>query len=1084
MALFADLFEDDEYEEEEEERPAIGPHFRRSLGVSEEVGREAIKQVHETEGPSGGAFLRNLRTDVGQWATGLFAAPAMIAKEVYQEGPLDAARNIGSAVVQGYKEDFTPREDESVPGMLLRRAYEKPFSTLMDASLVAQVSTGGLGIAAKAAGMTRTAEIASAVSKRAARLDPISIALDTGRTLFRKKTADLVARNRITEDVTEQLAERQATQRWARDSAKQETNAALGGLNPAELAVFHPYTAGRFVADEWGPRVMEYTGEWVPLKGQMIRPEALEAARTNYEGIRQKFLYAMERTPAQIQETTAARALSEAKEKAGDGFDPMHPAVQDYVTNEVQAALLTAEKNEMKRATGEVRTALDLAKERAFNTKLEEGRIAGIADTTEEMRMFVPSPEPTTIREALEAMGPQGAVYFPHTGEVFGHEQSSIRNIAEKLGEASMYKDNEMALFRHGYIDQADPVKALLRTFRSLEEGEPFSKMALGALERGSDDAAIDIQRMTGKNWKWSLDPDVKKGTHQPVHLGRLMLDDLAEEEGQKMLSRLLEVSDEAGEVNWYDAMTRMVDGMEKHGPKLKGDVPVFKVRTGTVHALKALRTQMEPATTPMASAFDNLTQHWNWFTLNTRVGRIVNNVVGNTGFAAMQGVHPFSMRGMQSWIAMGRAMGAKSGLLKDATSKQYAKVFDLPGIRSGGLQAGVSAATDLGKVSEKLAKGPLPLRYLGKWGDILARTNSNIESAFRGASLFFELSPGALDRAKRAVGHGVESMALGEQIEKFSAVGQGAMKLPEYKRALDRVNRFFHNYDKATPLERRVIRNIFPYFKFAKHAVELGTRFPFEHPLKGQAMRALGDTALADVKQQLKEWGYSWEADVPPQMQQSLPLYTDEDPDTGEKRVWMYNTKGPNPFSILTGYAGEQALQMLNPIIKTAIENMTGINLFTRERFRGAVSTFAGREVGKNGQIEESFNAPGYAESFLRQFWPYQSVRELVAQGRVPTDTATLFDMATNGPGAWEYDDSGYERTRPRAFGALTPFARQVGPAPQALTPRTKQQRSSAKGIVNSQLNDMYQRALVPERERILEAIAESARIVREREE
>ncbi len=1095
---FDDILDDDYFDNEpEEERPLVGPHVRRPLGVSEAVGRETIKQVQpELEGHSVTGFVSNLAKDAGEFATGMFTAasfPVLHPQRTFEafSHPIDTAKFLGNAVVEGDKEDFTPREGESVPGMLLRRAYEKPFSTLMDASMVAQAGFGGLGIAAKVAGAERAADIAGALAKRAARLDPISLALDARTTLYRKRMPDRIAAIQTTEDVTNAIAERQANQRWARDQAKQEVNQALGGLNPAELAVFHPYVAGRFVADEWGPRVMEYTGEWAPMKGQMIRPEALEAARQQYLPIKQKLNRLLEREPDQIAQVMGEKATNDARKFLGDHFDPMHPAVRDYVDNEVQASLLKQEHIEMKRATGEVRTALDLAKERAFNTKLEEARALNLVDSLDEARMMVPSPEPTTIKEALEAMGPQGATYFPHTGEVYGREQSTIHNIAEKLGEASIYKENEMAMFRAGLVDQSDPVKALLRTFRVFEQGDTFAKMALDAMEKGADDPGNAIERMTGKGWRWSLDKDVRAGTHQPVHLGRLMLDDVAEDEAQKLLTRLLETSDESAEVNWHDTITKLVGGMEKHGPQLKGDVPIFKVPTSVVHSLKALRNQMEPATSPVTHALDNLTQHWNWFTLNTRVARILNNVIGNAGFAAMQGAHPFSVKGMQAWVAMGRAMGAKAGLLTDDVSRQYAKVFDLPGIRSGGLQAGISAATDISKIGEKFAsKGKLnPLRYVGKWGETMARVNQNIESAFRGASLFFELSPGALDHAKRAVGHGVESMALGEQIERLSQYGADAMKLPEYKSALNQVNRYFHNYDKATPFERKIIRNIFPYAKFFRHSVELGTRFPFEHPLKGQVMKRLGDTAIRDTKQQLKEWGFDWESDVPAHMQDSIPMYLDEDPETGEKRVWMYNTKGPNPFSALSGYVGEQAIQMLNPVVKAAIESTIGINLFTRERFRGAVSTFVGREVDpRTGQITESFNSPGFGESFLRQFWPYQAVRELVANGRIPTDTATLLDMAAHGGegnmSAWEYGDNGYPRTKPQRFGRLTPFVRTVMPAPQALQPRTKSKKSADRGIINSQLNDLYQRALLPDRERILEAITESAQRVAARRE
>jgi len=112
-----------------------------------------------------------------------------------------------------------------------------------------------------------------------------------------------------------------------------------------------------------------------------------------------------------------------------------------------------------------------------------------------------------------------------------------------------------------------------------------------------------------------------------------------------------------------------------------------------------------------------------------------------------------------------------------------------------------------------------------------------------------------------------------------------------------------------------------------------------------------------------------------------------------------------------------------------------------------------------RTGNIVDSFQHPSYGEAFLRSFWPYQAAREFAAQGRIPTDTASLLEMATHGPNAWQYDpETGQELRKP----TLSPYqaaGRFVGALPTPIEKPTEAQLSSRKGVVNSQLNTLYQR-------------------------
>lgn len=1179
MPLLSELLDEiDPTYDDEQDPEAVGPYQRQPLNVDEETGRRVIQKVQpEIEGWSPTDFAGNLVENVGEFASGMFAAatfplrePTRTAKALLS--PIETAKFLGRSVMEGYKEAYTPQEGESVPGMILRRFYEKPFDSLMDASMLAQIASGGAGLAVraatsgtrglaqgaaaadaltvaagldgasavaarklaerggqmtpellvaqKAASANRAIDFFDALTARAQSVDPITIAQKTGTAALETFAPDVLAAMRATSRITDFISERTATLKAAEHEAELKITEALSGLNTAERQVFHPYVSGRLNFDRpVGEQLMMHTGEWVPVKGDTIRPDVLEQARQAYIPIQQELEVLRGMDDPTVARTMGAKAMNDARTFLGEHFDPLHPEVQQYVTDSVQQALI--ENNDVRkwRATGEMRTALDIAKERDWRTRLEDAVRANEYENIVAAERGLPRPTQTTPEEALQAMGPQGGIYFPHSAEAFTREQSTIGNILTKMGEASTYKENQYALFRNGLLEHNDPVKALLRAYSTFNKGRTWVQMATDAAEQGVKEGSAFRMR---RDWNPATDPDVIKGTHQPFEPGRMLTDQLVEEEGQHMLIRLMEVMEDmpstppsamtidavtaplkpnatgplakgglpgaplVGNLNFHDIMAGLASQAEK-GPiyRYKTMIPRYKVPTSMGHAFKELRDSMEPPTNPMLRLVDNATQWWNWTNLNVKVTRLINNIVGNTTFAAMQGVHPFTPRGLQSLIAVGKAMGAKAGILKGAESQKLAKVFDLPGIRSGGLQLGLEQATGtVGDIVQKVGAGrgrvgravTAPVRGVGHWASLMAKANANVESAYRAASLFYELSPNAIERAGRMSRHMGDALTLGDKIDNFArSGGEVSMKLPEYRKALQQVNRYFNNYDRTTPFERMVTRRVFPYYKFFKHSTELITRFPFEHPLKAAVARQLGQVALTDIKDTLNQYGLRWDRDVPAQLRDAFPIWKGENPETGEPIVWMYNTKGANPFSQMNGYMSEQVLQMLNPVVKVAIERATGVNLFTRERYRGPLSSYTGREVDTDtGAIVDSFEHPTYGEAFLRSFWPYQTVRELVAQGRVPTDTASLISMATNGPNAWQYDDDGFPIRKP-TLSPVQALGRFVGAVPTPLEPPTKEQRASRRGVVNTQLNSLYQR--YPERRSaILTAIEETA--------
>jgi hypothetical protein len=1151
--------------EAEKDPEAYGPYERETLNVDDETGRRVISEMQPKildkpiqDGlPNVHGFLTNLGSNVEDFAKGTFLAltyPVRHPVNTYEatKHPIDTGTKIAGAMYDSYKENYTPHPDENVPQMLARRFYEKPFDTLMDASLLAQVATGGLGLATRAAtagtrGLaeggraaealavasgapatevgqvfldatrnaakaTKTIDFFENQTARAKLLDPINIAVNSGEKILNRFAPEVVAGLKATQRVTDGIAERSAIMSAHEAKHERDVHAVFEGLNEAEKMVFRPYVSGRVNFERpISEQLMTHTGEWVPLKGDTIRPDALEAARQKYLPLQQELEYMRGLTPDQVKQTAMEKAFNDAHGFLGDNFDPFHPEVQSFITESVNKALVDNMEHQKRVATGEMRTSLDIAKERKYRGDIEAAVKSNMFATARDAEAGLPRPTRTTPEEAVTLMGPQGGMYFPHSAEVYTREQSTISNILERMGEASPYKENTYALYSAGVMEHQDPINQLLRAYSSMEKGKAWTQMSYEAAEDAVKAGTASRQK---KTWNWKTDPDVIKGTHQPFHPGLMLTDDLVEEHGQHMLTRLMETIDQkttgmkasemtidhvtgppgshpstatgprgginypagtpVGQVNFADIMHAMVGQADKGDIfRLRKEIPLYKIPTALGHSFKTLRDSMEPSANSVIRAIDGATQWWNWTNLNVRVSRVVNNIVGNTGFAAMMGVHPFTPRGLTALTNMGIAMGNKAGLLTSERSGKLAKVFDLPGIRSGGLQLSLNAAT--GTVGHKVQTtgselgmlgraATAPVRMLGNWAAKMQQVNGNVESAFRGAALFYELSDNATTRVARMTGHMGAAMDLAEKIDGFAKAGATVtMKVPEYRAGLRQVNRFFNNYERTTPLERMMFRRLTPYYKFFKHSTDLITRYPFEHPLKGQVARQLGQIATEDLHQQLKMFGLQWNRDVPSQFQDSIPISAEDagDPENpGKKRVWVYSTKGLNPFSQMDGHLSEQMVQMMNPVIKVALEQALGVNLFTRERYRGAMSSYTGREIDpKTGGIADSFERPSFAESFLRSFWPYQTVRDMVSQGRVPTDTASLISMATNSPEAWQIDnETGFPR-RQKQYHPLVSFGKALGGVPHAIEPATEEQKQARKGITNDQLNTLYQR-------------------------
>jgi len=1077
---------------------------RLNIKAPEELKRKVLQDVGpDLEGRSLTGLAGNAMADIGHFAGGLGAILGQVLVH-----PVKSAEAVGNAALhpidtakmlaEPFIENYTPRPDESVTDMLERRAYDHPFDTLVDASFIVGGPSGVAAKVAAATGFERTASLFTEVASRASHLDPITQAQKVGGFALKTMVPDAWARMRTASALADKTAEETTRQDWLMKDFNGRLAQASAHLNSAEMAIRFPYAEGRIpiVKDDIITEIT-HRGTLESRKveaGTKIRTEALDQFRDQYNPLRQEY----ERM-AKIDPESYASGKAEAHRRTWDDrmakdptIDPMDAdnAVGQVYTESFQEAT----ERQTKRAAKSTFTALDVAKETDFRERAAKLSVEQTTFDLEEIMGMLPQQARTTMNEAMELMGPKGGIIVPHSGEVLTRDQATFGNVLTKVGEANVYKENTGAKFASGQLEHLDPSAALSRVYRAAVRGDSTPRIFLDAAEKAvKDGTAVE---MTGKDWRPNLDPDLIAGTHQPFHPGTMHLDGAVQEHFDRLMGRLNEVApfDEAARnVNMGD----VAEGMAKHAEStfplseaMKNRV--FKIKSSMGDELAFYKKSFEPSTNPLAQISDKwVMQPYNLMNLGAKGTRILNNGYGNTEFIAMQGMLPFTARGLDSLLTWGRAVGGRFGLLADETSQKLGGMFDLPGVGAGGLShteafqtaRGLGDRIAAGEVAPRLgrlANNPL-LRTFGKWTQMVTKANENLEDIYRVGSAIYEMKPGGMESIKNLI-HGSASMAaFGDRVEELTKMGVNAMDDAGLKSATKGMNRWLNDYKRTTAFERVVGRHVFPYHKFYKHSAEVLLRFPFEAPIKGQLARGIGNAALNDVKETLKSYGFDWDTMVPDFMRDSVPIKMMPGADGGNT-VLMLNTKGPNPFSFLAGKdAGEQGIGALHPLAKIAIEQATGINMFTREKFQGPMSTFSGRKVDmQTGEIVEDYNRPGLVDHYLRQFWPYQTIRDIAAHGRVANDTAGLLDLMGSGsPGTYQLDNRGLQRRKPQPLGALTPLARMVGPIPQTLQAPTREQRAGRKAITSSQFADMLQQH--PEaRARILASLRQAARSYR----
>lgn len=142
-------------------------------------------------------------------------------------------------------------------------------------------------------------------------------------------------------------------------------------------------------------------------------------------------------------------------------------------------------------------------------------------------------------------------------------------------------------------------------------------------------------------------------------------------------------------------------------------------------------------------------------------------------------------------------------------------------------------------------------------------------------------------------------------------ALRRGAGKMAADEAGLSAVNQYFQNWNSLTPIERQLLREVFPFYAFTSYAMRFIMNYPGTHPLRASIMANMAEAEVKDMNQAL-----------PPEMMDYLAVGPMDE--NGDQR--FLSLRGLNPFSdtadsfTLTGF-----LSGINPIGQAVVKSLGG---------------------------------------------------------------------------------------------------------------------------------------------------------------
>jgi hypothetical protein len=602
--------------------------------------------------------------------------------------------------------------------------------------------------------------------------------------------------------------------------------------------------------------------------------------------------------------------------------------------------------------------------------------------------MWEGGPSTAELRAGVQAAGLPEPIYFPHIDArrvKFSDFLRSMKLVGGRRAARPGYqKLNTGYLLEKGlYIK--DPVEAYTRRAALAvrhEETVAFFDKILGTFGR-----PIKTLDEVGPH-EALVAPD---GIHAFFRARLKLADEL-----QELLSDGMDVDDALAKA----LSTAVTSSQDEIARMLVKGAPHLGVGRGKLYAVpKVVADRLEAHVKPLLGMsaraekfarlfYDTPMNTWRGLVLAGSPRWIANNLFGNVFFAKMQGAR------VRDAVAI-----LEKRLLKTVNDR-FGTSFDvslldelarIPGAeeaRGGMFRMEEQYAPRLGTAGESAAGqlykaigGAKPVRGARRVGQFMRTVNSELEDAFRQASFMK-----AAERQVAAQNVRQTARSFWSSKRRLERIGEHGLTDEQAKAALAEVNRFFNDYTRLGPWERKLIKRfLIPFYSFYKHSAKLLITFPFDYPEKAALMARLAEVS----KEMGEEVG-----PVPEWLEGALPMGQE-----GEDTRFLM-TRGANPFSGLL----EHPLAQLAPPIQVAMEQRLGRDVFTGRQFSDerTVTPF-GSEQPYRITTDDQGNpigaepvekvAPGILNHLLQQIPQYELAKSLWAGGAT-YDTASLLEI------------------------------------------------------------------------------------------
>lgn len=264
---------------------------------------------------------------------------------------------------------------------------------------------------------------------------------------------------------------------------------------------------------------------------------------------------------------------------------------------------------------------------------------------------------------------------------------------------------------------------------------------------------------------------------------------------------------------------------------------------------------------------------------------------------------------------------------------------------------------------------------------------------------LFDEVQAGKIGKVKDAAGHVIERSydinglfddmyrAASYLYGKNKGLRRGLTDEAAERAGIELARKTLQNIDRMTPLERTIIRQVFPFYGWMSHIIKYSLKYPIDHPFRTQVMGAFARNELNDM------------GDALPYRFLNTFFMGHPDKDGNVKGL---NLAGMNPFADVSNYftlAG--FMGQTNPVISTLLQSVGvdpgsgGPELYPTLRYdpeqgrlavknANPLETFINATVPQTRVLDGMFDSSSEFQALLRTN-PDAAKRLLISQAGLP---------------------------------------------------------------------------------------------------